>query len=67
MNSPEINKDRMITIKTSEGERNVSSEDVDKAWSRVMYGKIPRDELIESLSKAYQKVRYAPIEKLVSY
>lgn len=54
MNTPE-NKDRMITIKTSEGERNVSSEDVDKAWSRVMYGKIPRDELIESLSKAYQK------------
>jgi len=66
MNTPE-NKDRMITIKTSEGERNVSSEDVDKAWSRVMYGKIPRDELTESLSKAYQKVRYAPIEKLVSY
>ena len=66
MNTPE-NKDRMITIRTSDREIKVSSEDVDKAWSRLMYGRIPRDELLESLSRAYQKVRYAPIEKLISY
>ena len=38
MNSPEINKDRMITIKTSEGEIKVSSEKIDEGWHRVMYG-----------------------------
>jgi hypothetical protein len=38
MNSPEINKDRMITIKTSEGEIKVSSEKIDEGWNRVMYG-----------------------------
>ena len=38
MNSPEINKDRMITIKTSEGEIKVSSEKIDEVWNRVMYG-----------------------------
>ncbi len=38
MNSPEINKDRMITIKTSEGEIKVSSKKIDEGWNRVMYG-----------------------------
>lgn len=66
MNTPG-NKDRMITIKTSEGEIKVPSKKIDEAWNRIVYGRISRDELIESLSKAYQKVRYAPIEKLVSY
>lgn len=38
MNTPEINKDRMITIKTSEGEIKVSSKKIDEVWNRVMYG-----------------------------
>ena len=66
MNTPG-NKDRMITIKTSEGEIKVPSKKIDEAWNRIVYGRIPRDELLESLSRAYQKVRCAPIEKLVSY
>lgn len=37
MNSPEINKDRMITIKTSEGEIKVSSKKIDEVWNRIMY------------------------------
>mgnify|MGYP000961646116 CR=1 FL=1 len=38
MNSPEINKDRMITIKTSEGEIKVSSKKIDEVWNRIVYG-----------------------------
>lgn len=38
MNTPEINKDRMITIKTSEGEIKVSSKKIDEVWNRIVYG-----------------------------
>ena len=38
MNTTEINKDRMITIKTSEGEIKVPSKKIDEGWNRVMYG-----------------------------
>lgn len=37
MNTPEINKDRMITIKTSEGEIKVSSKKIDEGWNRIVY------------------------------
>ena len=37
MNSPEINKDRMITIKTSEGEIKVPSKKIDEVWNRIVY------------------------------
>ena len=38
MNTPEINKDRMITIKTSEGEIKVPSKKIDEVWNRIVYG-----------------------------
>jgi len=45
MNTPEINKDRMITIKTSEGEIKVSSKKIDEVWNRIVYGEGIKDTL----------------------
>ena len=56
MNTPEINKDRMITIKTSEGEIKVSSEKIDEGWNRVMYGEGIKNILTNKKNDIYFKL-----------
>ena len=58
MNSPEINKDRMITIKTSEGEIKVSSKKIDEGWNRIVYGDRIKNTLQAPSEKGslYQKI-----------
>ena len=59
MNSPEINKDRMITIKTSEGEKKVSCNKIVEWWNMVMYGAIKKNSLQAPAEKGslHQKMR----------